>query len=95
MRYNLSYEANGKRVELKNITPEQVQMFLEKLERKDESSLYIKKVDDREERKMSEELKINIPVFNENEEAELENKLLFHLDEFTSEIMKTMTKDNV
>ena len=42
---------------------------------------------------MSEELKINIPVFNENEEAELENKLLFHLDEFTSEIMKTMTKD--
>lgn len=49
MGYNLSYEADGKRVEFKNITPEQVQMFLEKLERKDESSLYIKKVDDREE----------------------------------------------
>ena len=39
MKYNLSYEADGKRVELKNITPEQMQAFLEKLERKDESSL--------------------------------------------------------
>jgi hypothetical protein len=49
MKYNLSYEANGKRVELKNITQEQMQAFLEKLERKDESSLHIKRVDDREE----------------------------------------------
>ena len=49
MKYNLSYEAEGKRVELKNITSEQMQAFLEKLERKDESSLVIKKVDDREE----------------------------------------------
>ena len=49
MKYNLSYEADGKRVELKNITPEQMQVFLEKLERKDESSLVIKRVDDREE----------------------------------------------
>lgn len=49
MKYNLSYEADGKRVELKNITPEQMQEFLEKLERKDESSLIIKEVDDREE----------------------------------------------
>ena len=49
MKYNISYEADGKRVELKNITPEQMQAFLEKLERKDESSLVIKRVDDREE----------------------------------------------
>ena len=49
MKYNLSYEADGKKVELKNITPEQMQAFLEKLERKDESSLVIKRVDDREE----------------------------------------------
>lgn len=49
MKYNLSYEADGKRVELKNITQEQMQEFLEKLERKDESSLVIKRVDDREE----------------------------------------------
>ena len=49
MKYNISYEADGKRVELKNITPEQMQVFLEKLERKDESSLIIKRVDDREE----------------------------------------------
>lgn len=49
MKYNLSYEAGGKRVELKNITPEQMQAFLEKLEQKDESSLIIKRVDDREE----------------------------------------------
>ena len=49
MKYNLSYEADGKRVELKNITLEQMQKFLEKLERKDESSLHIKKVDDIEE----------------------------------------------
>ena len=43
---------------------------------------------------MSEELKINnIPLFNIGEEAEIENKLLFHLDEFTNEIMKTMTRD--
>ena len=49
MKYNLSYEADGKRVELKNITPEQMQVFLEKLERKDESSLVIKRVDDKEE----------------------------------------------
>ena len=49
MKYNLSYEADGKRVELKNITPEQMQAFLEKLERKDESSLHIKRADDREE----------------------------------------------
>ena len=49
MKYNLSYEADGKRVELKNINPEQMQVFLEKLERKDESSLVIKRVDDREE----------------------------------------------
>ena len=49
MKYNLSYEADGKRVELKNITPEQMQVFLEKLERKDESSLVIKRGDDREE----------------------------------------------
>jgi hypothetical protein len=49
MKYNLSYEADGKRVELKNITPEQMQVFLEKLERKNESSLVIKRVDDREE----------------------------------------------
>jgi hypothetical protein len=49
MKYNLSYEAEGRKVELKNITPEQMQEFLEKLERKDESSLHIKRVDDREE----------------------------------------------
>lgn len=49
MKYNLSYEADGKRVELKNITQEQMQAFLEKLERKDESSLHIKRADDREE----------------------------------------------
>ena len=49
MKYNLSYETDGKKVELKNITQEQMQAFLEKLERKDESSLYIKKADDREE----------------------------------------------
>lgn len=49
MKYNLSYETNGKRVELKNITQEQMQEFLEKLERKDESSLIIKRVEDREE----------------------------------------------
>jgi hypothetical protein len=49
MKYNLSYEADGKKVELKNITPEQMQEFLEKLECKDESSLVIKRVDDREE----------------------------------------------
>lgn len=49
MKYNISYEADGKRVELKNITPEQMQTFLEKLERKDESALHIKRVDDREE----------------------------------------------
>ena len=49
MKYNLSYETNGKRVELKNITQEQMQVFLEKLERKDESSIVIKRVDDREE----------------------------------------------
>ena len=42
---------------------------------------------------MSEELKINIPLFNINEEAELENKLSFHLEEFTNEIMRTMTRD--
>lgn len=45
------------------------------------------------EGKTGEEFKIKIPVFNKIEEAELENKLLFHLDEFTNEIMKTMTKD--
>jgi hypothetical protein len=49
MKYNLSYEAEGKKVELKNITPEQMQEFLEKLEPKNESSLVIKRVDDREE----------------------------------------------
>lgn len=42
---------------------------------------------------MSEELKINMPLFNINEEAELENKLSFHLEEFTNEIMRTMTRD--
>lgn len=42
---------------------------------------------------MGEELKINMPLFNIGEEAELENKLLFHLDEFTNEIMRTMSKD--
>ena len=42
---------------------------------------------------MSEEIKINIPFFNGSEEAEIENKLLFHLDEFTDEIMRTITKD--
>ena len=42
---------------------------------------------------MSEELKINMPLFNINEEAELENNLSFHLDEFTDEIMRTMTRD--
>ena len=42
---------------------------------------------------MSEELKINMPLFNINEEAELENNLSFHLDEFTNEIMRTMTRD--
>lgn len=42
---------------------------------------------------MSEELKINMPLFNINEEAELENNLKFHLDEFTNEIMKTMSRD--
>lgn len=42
---------------------------------------------------MSEEIKISIPFFNGSEEAEIENKLLFHLDEFTDEIMRTITKD--
>ena len=58
MKYNISYEADGKRVELKNITPKQMQEFLEKLERQDESSLHIKRVDDREEERWWENLKI-------------------------------------
>lgn len=40
-----------------------------------------------------EKVKINIPIFNNIEEAELENKLNFHLEEFTNEIMKTISKD--
>ena len=41
---------------------------------------------------MSEELKIKMPLSNINEEVELENKLSFHLDEFTDKIMRTMTR---
>ena len=49
MKYNISYEADGKRVELKNISPDEMQKFLDTLETKNESSLVIKKVDDRGE----------------------------------------------
>ena len=49
MKYNISYEAEGKRVELKNISPDEMQKFLDTLETKNESSLVIKRVDDREE----------------------------------------------
>lgn len=60
MKYNLSYEADGKRVELKNITQEQMQEFLEKLERKDESSLHIKRADDREEERWTYQKPLNV-----------------------------------
>ena len=49
MKYNISYEADGKRVELKNISLDEMQKFLDTLETKNESSLVIKRVDDREE----------------------------------------------
>lgn len=42
---------------------------------------------------MNEKLKVNMPLFNIKEEAELENKLSFHLDEYTNEIIRTMSKD--
>lgn len=42
---------------------------------------------------MSEEIKINMPLFDINEEAELEYELSFHLEEFTNEIMRTMSKE--
>ncbi len=45
---------------------------------------------------MSEEekkIKISFPMFTSVEEAQLENTLEFHLDEFVNEINKTMTRD--
>ena len=46
---------------------------------------------------MSEEekevIKMSYPLFTSNEEAQLENMLNFHLDEFVNEINKTMSKD--
>ena len=39
------------------------------------------------------EIKISFPLFTFNEEAQLENTLNFHLDEFVNEINKTMSKD--
>ena len=38
-------------------------------------------------------IKISFPMFTSVEEAQLENTLNFHLDEFVNEINKTMTRD--
>ena len=48
-RYNLVYETEGKRIEKKNITQAEVQEFLKHLEKKKESSLYIKQIHEKEE----------------------------------------------
>ena len=40
-----------------------------------------------------EVIKMSFPLFTSNEEAQLENMLNFHLDEFVNEINKTMSKD--
>lgn len=48
-RYNLIYETEGKRIEKKNITQAEVQEFLNHLEKKNESSLYIKQIHEKEE----------------------------------------------
>lgn len=42
---------------------------------------------------MSKNIKINVPIFSNLEEVELERTLTFHLDEFTNEIMKTISHD--
>lgn len=49
-KYNLEYEANGKKTELKKITREEVQEFLNNLEKEKESFLRVRKIDDEEER---------------------------------------------
>lgn len=49
-RYNLEYEANGERIELKNITQAQLQEFLKTLKKEEESSLYVKKISEEMER---------------------------------------------
>ena len=49
-RYNLEYEANGERTELRNITQEQVREFLKKLKREEESTLKVKRVEEERER---------------------------------------------
>ena len=48
-RYNLVYKTEGKRIEKKNITRAEVQEFLNHLEKKNESSLYIKQIHEKEE----------------------------------------------
>lgn len=45
-KYNLEYEANGKKTELKKISREELQEFLNKLKKEKESSLRVKKVDE-------------------------------------------------
>ena len=58
---------------------------------------YIKKIIKERRNNMSEEekevIKMSYPLFTSNEEAQLENMLNFHLDEFVNEINKTMSKD--
>lgn len=48
-KYNLEYEANGKRTELKNITMQEAESFIRNLEKEHESSLHLKQINDDEE----------------------------------------------
>jgi hypothetical protein len=50
MKYNITYTANGKIIEKKNLTREEAREFIDSLEVEDESELKVKRVDDDIER---------------------------------------------
>lgn len=49
MKYNILYEANGERVELRGLTREEAREFINGLDAKYESSLIVKRVEEPEQ----------------------------------------------
>ena len=46
IKYNFEYEANGKKIELKNVTLEEINEFVKTLKAEKDSSIKFKRVDE-------------------------------------------------
>lgn len=48
IKYNFEYEANGEKIELKDVTLEEINEFIKKLKAEKESSIKFKRIEEKE-----------------------------------------------